>query len=174
MDPSKRTVFTVQLLYMYYRTVQSVRHSTIQPNIIISKPIQFRWLTYANTVAMIYILLDAFHVSCTFAQEQQGNFRMSQSKCAPVILFILFQCIVLVITNDAFTLGNVAIQPLSSNDGNRSHPIEHGGIMDKNSKGGIFWENLSCLTQEGDAILKSFSGFVANGQVCGILGPCRS
>lgn len=39
------------------------------------------------------------------------------------------------------------------------------------TKGGIFWEDLTCVSQNGDVILHPCSGFVTNGDVCGILGP---
>lgn len=38
--------------------------------------------------------------------------------------------------------------------------------------GGIMWENLKVVAQDDRQILNPSSGFIANGHVCGILGPC--
>ena len=40
--------------------------------------------------------------------------------------------------------------------------------------GGILWEDLNVVTQEGKQILHSSSGYIANGHVCGIIGPSGS
>ena len=85
--------------------------------------------------------------------------------------FLFIRC-VLLFSNVVGTVGNVAPQQLNSSIGNGSVPIFDDSFINEYSHDGIFWDNLGCRTQAGDVILKPFSGFVANGQVCGILGPC--
>jgi len=38
---------------------------------------------------------------------------------------------------------------------------------------GLLWQDLSVTTPDSTHLLHPSSGFVANGQVCGILGPCE-
>ena len=43
--------------------------------------------------------------------------------------------------------------------------------LNTTASGGVFWEDLQVVAADGTVLLEPFSGSVANGQLCGILGP---
>lgn len=38
---------------------------------------------------------------------------------------------------------------------------------------GLMWQDLSVMTPNNECLVRSSSGYLENGKICGILGPCK-
>jgi hypothetical protein len=48
-----------------------------------------------------------------------------------------------------------------------------GESESKQPSRGLLWQDLSVITPNKECLVRSSSGYLENGQVCGILGPCK-